>query len=430
MGRESIMNNRKISSVFFVILTFCFSFANAEFNYTFNEIFFNEKSLTVFNDILEETIKTLGTQMLSDDSRWINGAPPQIGENISFAASVMFPENPEINIIGDTHGIGEAVRDIFMDLLIEGKISYNFVLKKNNIFLALGDYVNRGTDGVEVLSVLFSILIQNPKQAFLIRGNHETKEMIILYGLYKEILQKGKKQNFTSDKLQQIWFNLLRVFRLLPHAVVAGIDKTFNINKEQVFIYFTHAGPLGKSSNTYEKQETIVDLKPLLSKVVQNEKTCEPFFYRLDELPVSSWSNWADIVAKLSRKFKNIAAVSKGVYQSKRGIYGRVVDYPFVRRYLEFQNQAGSFYVKTFICGHTHTGGVVRLRKRVYPKDLSLEIETEPAEDIIREATKKSWSHLTINRRRKIRDYDIFSCTSAALSDKYRKPSYAILTAD
>lgn len=43
--------------------------------------------------------------------------------------------------------------------------------------LFLGDYVDRGQYGTELMAYLFAIKLQRPSGVMLIRGNHETRDI-------------------------------------------------------------------------------------------------------------------------------------------------------------------------------------------------------------------------------------------------------------
>ena len=55
--------------------------------------------------------------------------------------------------------------------------------------LFLGDYVDRGLYGVEVMAFLFALKLQHPNDVFLLRGNHETQEMTTFYNFRDQCLR-------------------------------------------------------------------------------------------------------------------------------------------------------------------------------------------------------------------------------------------------
>ncbi|EAL50717.1 serine/threonine protein phosphatase PP1, putative [Entamoeba histolytica HM-1:IMSS-B] len=71
--------------------------------------------------------------------------------------------SPPINIIGDIHGCFNEMVELLKKTVIP-----------NASFLFLGDYIDRGKFGIEVMCLLYLFKIQFPNQFFLLRGNHES----------------------------------------------------------------------------------------------------------------------------------------------------------------------------------------------------------------------------------------------------------------
>lgn len=51
--------------------------------------------------------------------------------------------------------------------------------------LFLGDYVDRGPHGAELLAYLLAAKLQRPRAVLLLRGNHETRDIQKMFTFYK-----------------------------------------------------------------------------------------------------------------------------------------------------------------------------------------------------------------------------------------------------
>ena len=111
---------------------------------------------------------------------------------------VTIPEDKNFTVVGDIHGQ-------FYDLLHIFEI--NGYPSKDNPYLFIGDYVDRGAFGLECMTTLFAFKILYPNHVFLTRGNHEDVDTNERYGFKNEIMMKYDKNIFNCFS---------EVFRFLP----------------------------------------------------------------------------------------------------------------------------------------------------------------------------------------------------------------------
>ena len=85
-----------------------------------------------------------------------------------------------VTVVGDIHG---QFYDLLKLLDLAGEVS-------SNKYLFLGDYVDRGSFSIEVLLVLYSLKLNYPQNIFMIRGNHECRQMTTFFNFRSECLAK------------------------------------------------------------------------------------------------------------------------------------------------------------------------------------------------------------------------------------------------
>jgi diadenosine tetraphosphatase ApaH/serine/threonine PP2A family protein phosphatase len=100
-------------------------------------------------------------------------------------------------VVGDTHGDFES--------------SLKALSKEAQLYLFLGDYVDRGLEQLKNVNLLLAKKVEQPERIYLLRGNHESPLMNYGYGFYWEVVGRYGSR---------VYGMYAEVFSSMPYAAI------------------------------------------------------------------------------------------------------------------------------------------------------------------------------------------------------------------
>ncbi len=301
--------------------------------------------------------------MLRSDTLWLDHTSPfkvQIPDFAPFVQKLLVPQQSNIYFFGDLHGNIHSLLRTLDYLKKQQVLDDNFhIISSNTYLLFLGDYVDRGEYGIEVIYTLMKLRMANPGNVILIRGNHEDGRLNEQYGFTDELYERA---DFKEADLTHIenWY------ATMPMALFLGVKNDTHTD----YIQCCHGGPeLGYDASrllassesvqfqeivTLDRADNVRNLPLFIKKDVLKyvpEYEIENFTPRSPTIPITIGLMWADLIEDPRNYRSAIVDHNEG-----RGwVHGKELTHYW------FKEQSGSYHtLHAIIRGHQHYGNMLQ----------------------------------------------------------------------
>ncbi len=147
-----------------------------------------------------------------------------------YVGKLKLAQATEVFYWGDLHGDIQALTYSLYKLYQDGVIDNNLKIRSTYVyFLFLGDLVDRGLHGAEVMTLLFSLALKNPEQVIIIRGNHEDLYQNMNMGgpHFLEDLLRISGFEYGSTECVDLLNNINQLYNILPVACFVGCNNDY-----------------------------------------------------------------------------------------------------------------------------------------------------------------------------------------------------------
>lgn len=305
-------------------------------------------------------INNIGLQAVT---KWLDGASPFAGKMPEFAPFVQkLTIGPKSTVLffGDLHGNIHSLMRTLNYLCSQNILDSDFrIIQPDTYLVFLGDYVDRGSYGIEVIYTLMRLRMANHRHVFLVRGNHEDTNLNTHYGFADELFERVGAQESDLRILQQ-WYTTM------PLALFIGVDNGTTAD----YIQCCHGGPeLGFNASGLLKTSDTIQFQPITQLARADNVRNLPVTLKHDVLhyvptfeienitptaptsPVTIGLMWADVIANPANYPSKIVGYNKG-----RGwVHGKDLT-----KYWLHQQSGPRHTVHAIIRGHQHYGDMLK----------------------------------------------------------------------
>jgi len=187
----------------------------------------NEELFSIFLNIINKNINLTDLDNLLDESQANNSYIKVIKNN---------DVNNKFIVFGDFHGsLATFVRHLFRFKVL-GIIDGECKLMENYNLIFLGDIVDRGIYGLEILTLIYMLKILNPNQVFINRGNHEELYQNRISGFYNEIINKPYLIKYLKDMKIELYNKINNLFKYQHSGLLLKYPS------DNKYIFMAHGG--------------------------------------------------------------------------------------------------------------------------------------------------------------------------------------------
>ncbi|MCK5185072.1 MAG: metallophosphoesterase [Candidatus Heimdallarchaeota archaeon] len=171
-------------------------------------------------------------------------------------------------VVGDIHGDFDILKSI-----IDGFTKNDYI----DHIIFLGDIVDRGSQSIGCLNLLYALIIKYPERVHFVRGNHEAISVNSRYGFLADIRNfcgSSETEEITlNNSLPELYVNFNRSFGTLPLALI----------HEEFRYFFVHGGipiePISlKEINDLPKADLLLS-NPTIKQMLWNDPREEVEMY-------------------------------------------------------------------------------------------------------------------------------------------------------